>query len=147
MNNPHTSHPPASLLRRFAAICYDSLLLLSVLFFAALPLTILSGEAVHSGQLSFQLYLLAVCFFYFGWQWTHGGQTLGMKAWRLKIINENDAAGITWTTSAVRFIAAMLSLLCAGLGFIWALFDRQQLAWHDRLSNTRIVLLPRPDST
>lgn len=144
MNISHTTDSPASLLRRLAAIFYDSLLLLSVLFFATLPLIVLSGEAVHSGQLGFQLYLLAVCFIYFGWQWTHGGQTLGMKAWRLKVINTNDAAGITWRTAAFRFMAAIPSLLAGGLGFVWILFDRQHLAWHDRLSSTRIILLPRP---
>jgi uncharacterized RDD family membrane protein YckC len=133
--------PVASLLRRLAAISYDCLLLVAVLFFASLPLIVVSGGAVHSGHLSYQLYLLGICFLYYGWQWTHGGQTLGMKAWRLQVVDRNDNAPLTWKAAALRFAAAILSLLSAGLGFAWALFDRQSLAWHDRLSGTRLRIV------
>src|SRR5690554_2347190 len=130
MSIPQTPHPPASLLRRLAAISYDCLLLLAVLFFASLPLIVMSGEAVHSGNLVYQLYLLGIVFLYYGWQWTHGGQTLGMKAWRLQLVQQNDDTPVTWKTAAVRFATAILSLLPAGLGFAWILIDQRNLSWH-----------------
>lgn len=123
--------------RRLAALVYDCLLLFAVLLFVSLPLTLLSGGAIHSGTAAYQLYLLAVSFLYLGWQWTRGGQTLGMKAWRLQLIT---AAGTTpdWSQAALRFAAALFSTAAFGLGFIWMLIDQDGLTWHDRWSGTRI---------
>ncbi|MGB5621495.1 MAG: RDD family protein, partial [Gammaproteobacteria bacterium] len=71
------------------------------------------------------------------------GQTIGMRAWRLQLIRD---AGHDQAVSPIqalgRLAAACLSALPAGLGYVWILFDRRGLAWHDRLSGTRIVLLP-----
>jgi uncharacterized RDD family membrane protein YckC len=77
---------------------------------------------------------------FFGWFWTHGGQTLGMRAWRLKLL---DSSGnpVTWRQSLIRYGAAWLSLLALGLGYIWVWIDPQGLSWHDRLSGTRLVVL------
>ena len=90
-----------------------------------------------------QLYLLGCPFVFFGWFWTHGGQTLGMRAWRLRLL---DAEGgpVTWRQSLLRVAGAYLSALALGVGYLWVLFDRAGLAWHDRLSGTRLVMT-RPD--
>jgi uncharacterized RDD family membrane protein YckC len=138
----HINTRPAALLRRIAAIVYDSLLLLAVLFVAASPFVIITGGSrqgmlVH---LLFQIYLLAVSFIFFAWFWIHGGQTLGMRAWRLQIVRE-DGGKLGWRDAALRFFSAMLSWLCFGLGFLWILIDKERLAWHDRLSRTRVILI------
>jgi len=133
---------PAGFLRRLGAACYDALLLLAVWFFAtALLLPLNGGEAFRSGQWWFPLYLLAISFLFYGWFWTHGGQTLGLKAWRLKLCSSSGRA-IGWKQAAIRFCAAALSWACFGLGFMWCLFDPEALAWHDRLSGTRLLHLP-----
>ena len=70
--------------------------------------------------------------------WARGGQTLGMRPWRLRVVGANGAAP-TWKQLAIRYLVGNLSLLAAGLGFWWAWFDRERLTWHDRVSGTRVV--------
>ena len=129
----------ATLTRRLLALFYDVLLLLGVLFaVSALAVALNKGEAVtHPG---YYLSLILTTFVFFAWFWKHGGQTLGMRTWKIKIISDIDDK-ITWRQSAIRFITAAAALLPAGLGLLWVLFDREGLAWHDRLSNTRLVSL------
>ncbi len=135
-----TKHmPPASLLRCFAAMFYDSLLLLSVLFLAAAlayPLT--HGHV----SLAFRIYLLIVWFLYFAWPWLHGGQTLGMKAWRIHLQSTNGKP-ITWYQALLRFLMAIISIIIFGIGFFWMVIDKEKRTWHDWVSDTRIVLLPK----
>lgn len=134
---------PAHLLRRLGAILYDSLLWFAVLFLAGLPLPLIP-EATRLepwARYATLVYLVLVSFLFFGWFWTHGGQTLGMRAWRLRVVAD-DGRPMSWKLAWRRFAWSLLSWLTAGLGFIWSLFDRERLAWHDRLSGTRLVLLP-----
>ena len=140
-----TEPPPGpGLPRRLAAIVYDSLLLCGILLVAALPLPLL-GDGLRSSwwlRLLTQGYLLGICVLFFGWFWVHGGQTLGMRVWRLKITDANGGP-VTWGSAGLRFAAALLSWAPLGLGFLWMLFDQEKLAWHDRLSGTRLVLNPK----
>jgi uncharacterized RDD family membrane protein YckC len=137
--------PPPGLFRRLAAIVYDALLLVAIQMIAAAPVVIVLGGPVTGGlrQLAFRCYLLAIVFGFFGWFWTHGGQTLGMRAWRLKLVSA-DGSSVGWAQSAWRFAAAFLSFGCLGLGFLWAAFDPKRLTWHDRLSRSRLILLAKP---
>lgn len=74
--------------------------------------------------------------------WRRGGQTLGMRPWRLKVVDTTGDAP-SWRGLVLRFAVGSVSLLPAGLGFWWAWFDRDRLTWHDRASGTRMVRLPR----
>lgn len=132
--------PPAHLLRRLGAVCYDSLLLVAVLFTAGLPLPLIP-EAVRVGpwgRYAILLYMVLVSFLFFGWFWTHGGQTLGMRAWRIRVVSDSGA-GLTWRQAGRRFTWAAVSWAAAGTGFLWSLIDPQGRTWHDRLSGTRLV--------
>jgi uncharacterized RDD family membrane protein YckC len=145
---PAQSLPPASLLRRLAAMMYDSLLLLALLMIVTacfLPFT--GGEAVRwqTFPLLTLLYWCALAgtvLVYFGLPWTARGQTLAMTTWRLRL-QRDDGCLPTWRDVALRLAASVLSWLPAGLGFIWVLFDRERRAWHDSLSGTRVVVLPK----
>ncbi len=130
----------AGLMRRFAAMVYDAFLLAAVLFIAGIPLPLIPETWLTSFPVTLAIrgYLLLVCFLFFAWFWVHGGQTLGMRAWGLRVVSDNNSR-ITWVQASKRFFSALLSWICAGLGFIWILFSPNNLAWHDRLSNTRIV--------
>ena len=122
-----------------AAIAYDCLLLAAVLFVAtAVLLPVTGGEAIGAGSGWYAAYLAAVCFAYFGWFWTHGGQTLGMRSWRLRLVGAGKN-GATWRHALVRFLGAGFSWLAFGAGFLWLLVDPERLTWHDRISATRIV--------
>ena len=140
---PDTDNPtkPANLPRRLAALFYDSLLLLAIWFIATvilLPFT--GGAAIHAGNPLMSTYLLFLSFFFYGWFWIHGGQTLGMRAWRLQLRNLRPGP-VTWLQALLRFIVALPAGLLLGLGYLWMLVDRQKLTWHDRYSETCIVQL------
>ena len=78
---------------------------------------------------------------FFGWFWTHGGQTLGMRV-AIKLLTAGGQA-VDWRQSIVRTAGAHLSLFAAGLGYLWILVDRDRLARHDRLSRTRLVMIEK----
>lgn len=74
--------------------------------------------------------------------WRRGGQTLGMRPWRIRVTSADGAApsrGVLWR----RFAVGTLSLFALGAGFWWAFFDRDRLTWHDRVAGTRMVRTPR----
>jgi uncharacterized RDD family membrane protein YckC len=131
--------PNATLARRLAAILYDSLLILALLLLATLPFVATrDGEPVDPGYLPYQLTLLGVTWLFLAGFWSSSGRTLGMQAWRLRVEDDNgNVPGLAAAT--VRFFAAILSWLPLGLGFLWQLWDKDKLTWHDRLSGTRLV--------
>nr|WP_087148479.1 RDD family protein [Crenothrix polyspora] len=126
--------------RCMAAILYDFLLLLAVLFLAtALLLPFNAGEAFTSSQIFYPVYLSIISFVFYGWFWTHGGQTLGLRAWNIKVLTL-DQKPISWQLAFLRFMAALLSWLMFGLGFVWIVIDKNKYSWHDHLSKTALFL-------
>lgn len=128
------------LARRLGAMLYDSLLLLAVLFvatFAVLPLT--GGEPVASGNPLYAAYLLGVVYLYFTWQWVRGGRTLGMQAWRVRVVTACGARP-GWRACTMRFLGSVLCWAPAGLGFLSGVGRPDGRAWHDRLSGTRLIV-------
>lgn len=136
--DPHRVEP-AGILRRLAALAYDLLLLAALLFVFTLVVHALrGGREVEPGTVWFQLCLVAIIVVFFAGFWVHGGQTLGMKAWRLRVISR-DGERIGWPTALARTGAGLLSIAAAGLGLWWAAFDPERRTWHDRLCGTRVV--------
>jgi len=135
---------PPSLIRRLAAIIYDVLLLISVLFVAtALILPFNAGQAISDSQMKFYwLYLLTISFIFYGWFWTHGGQTLGLRAWNMQVLT-NQGERITWRHAFLRFSIAILSWCALGLGFFWSFIDIDKRCWHDKLSKTALFHQPK----
>ncbi len=139
--------PKCPLLRRLAAALYDAFLLFGVLGVATtLAVAVLYGltgdPSYGRAHPLFTLYLFMVSFFFFGWFWTHGGQTLGMKVWHIRVQNRGGGPITLWQ-AALRFLVAILSWAALGLGFLWSLIDKQKLTWHDRYSMTELVVLPK----
>lgn len=131
---------PASvrLWRRLAAILYDLLVVVALLMSLTIAVILVrGGRAIGAGSLWFQGLLLSAWWLYFVWCWTHGGQTLGMRAWRL-VLETDDARPIGPGLASLRFAAAGLSAIAAGLGFVWSLVDPDRRCWHDRLTGTRL---------
>lgn len=107
---------------------------------AILPLN--HGEAfVGSEQLFYPAYLLLISMLFFVWFWTHGGQTLGMRAWKIELVTTTGGT-VDWRCASMRFLAALLSWACFGLGFVWSVFDREGLSWHDKLSASHLRIKP-----
>ncbi len=115
---------------------YDSLLIIALLFFAVAILVAFNrGEAVEP-NVAFKLYLIFVVFTFYAWFWHKSGQTLGMRAWKIRIVSE-FGGNPSWAIGYLRLLFALLSWACLGLGYWWRLF--KPYTWHDRLSQTRIV--------
>ncbi len=128
--------PPASLFRQLAAMLYDSFLIFAVLFVAAaIAIVFNRGEAIESSPF-FSLYLLFTVFTFYAWFWHKSGQTLGMRAWKIRIVSE-FGGNPSWGVSYLRLMFALLSLSCLGLGYLWRLF--KPYTWHDKLSQTSII--------
>lgn len=134
----------AGLLRRLGAMIYDGLLVLALLFLATIPYVAMrAGEPVEIGDnLVYRMTLALVIFVFFTGFWSWSGRTLGMQSWRLRLETPGGELP-TFAAAVLRFFAALLSWLPAGLGFLWQLWDKDGLTWHDRLSNTRLVYYPR----
>ncbi|HZF27477.1 MAG TPA: RDD family protein [Steroidobacteraceae bacterium] len=140
----HVGADSAGLLRRFAAIFYDLLLIIAVLMtvtWLLLPLTrgeAITRETVGAFEYLYRALLLALVVAYFGFSWTRSGETVGMLAWKIRVVRR-DGSALRWRDVLLRLAAAMLSWLPAGLGYFWMLVDRDRLTWHDRLSETRVI--------
>jgi uncharacterized RDD family membrane protein YckC len=127
--------------RRLAAIFYDSWLV-AALWLLGVTVDTFVGAGSEGSHLVLQLYAVLSPIVFFSWFWMHGGQTLGMRAWRLKLLS-GTGMEVTLRQSLIRCAGAILSILALGLGYLWILFDRDGLAWHDRISNTRLVMVQK----
>lgn len=125
-----------SLSRMLAVMFYDSLAVFSLLFFASLIAVMMnSGEAISQGNLFFITYLFSVSWLFYSWFWTHGGQTIGMRAWKVYLLSDAPSR-ISWRQATIRFTAAFLSWIPLGLGFWWPYFKENQKSWRDSISST-----------
>ena len=131
------------LFRRLGAMLYDALLILALLFLATIPfLAASAGEAVAPETLAYQVTLVAVVYVFLVGFWCRRGSTLGMLAWGLRV-EQADGSLPTIGQGSIRFMVAIVSLLAAGLGFWWQLWDKDKLTWHDRASGTRTNYYPK----
>ena len=134
-------------MRRIAAMLYDGLLILALLFMSTIPfIATKGGEPVEPSENPFyQLVLAIVIYGFFVGFWTRSGRTLGMQSWRLQL-ETMDGERASLGAATIRFFAALLSWAPAGLGFLWSLWDKDRLAWHDRISKTHLVYYPKEDN-
>jgi uncharacterized RDD family membrane protein YckC len=136
----------SGLARRLAAICYDALLLAALLLvLTTLLLALRRGQEIPPQTWWFQVLVIGVVALFYSWFWTHGGQTLGMRAWRIRVVRD-DGRPLTWRDALLRFAAAWLAALPAGLGFWWCFFDAKGRCWHDRLTHTHVRIVEATES-
>jgi uncharacterized RDD family membrane protein YckC len=151
--NPDPIAAPRALVGwRLLALFYDLLAAAALWFAAAFVFVLgftLAGHAPRENIAPFsalQWLLWFACWLVTGlyatMSWRRGGQTLGMRPWRLRVVAANGGA-TSRRALRLRYAVGTLSLLAAGLGFWWAWFDRGRLTWHDRASGTRMVREPK----
>jgi len=135
--------PPGAtpgLTRRLASALYDLLLVAALVLVATFPFLAIVGDATDGWRRHvLQGWIVLVSGAYFVWFWTHGGRTLAMKTWRIRLIAE-DGGPVGTARATHRFAVALLGLFAAGAGFAWALIDRERQFLHDRLSGTRLIV-------
>ncbi len=150
--------PNAGVWRRFAAMVYDAFLIFALLFIASLIPTLLlnienlgsspeTNTVVHElntplGGWLYRIYLLAVVAGFYIAFWRKNGQTLGMQAWKLKLINTQGLSP-GYRECLIRLATGLLSLCALGLGYWWIWIDKENRSWHDIASATRVVVLPK----
>lgn len=139
---------PAPLHLRLAALAYD-LFPLAALWMATAGLFLFAAhgavDAAHPPaiyRIGLQIALLTVTAGYFVLSWSRGGQTIGMRAWRIRITTV-DGDALPWPRALLRFAVALPSLGALGLGFLWCLVDRERRAWHDLAARSACVRVAR----
>lgn len=156
MLSPQGDYAPAGLIRRLAAMFYDFLLCVALMMVVTLVyqqgilrliygsdhLRELADRGALIGDPLLSTLLVFVLFGFFAKFWTHNGQTLGMQVWGLRVQNR-DGSAISLLQALLRFIIAIASWLCLGLGFLWMLWDKDKRTWHDRYSESQVVRLPK----
>jgi uncharacterized RDD family membrane protein YckC len=137
-----TEGTPASLWLRLLAGVYDLLPLLGLWFAAAVLALLLTAGKLDTHNLAdkllVQALVVAAAAIYFIVSWLRGGQTIGMKPWRLRVVRA-DGSPLGMTQALLRFGVALVSLAVFGAGFWWALFDAEKRAWHDIAAGTLVV--------
>jgi uncharacterized RDD family membrane protein YckC len=122
--------------RRLASMVYEALLVFAVAFFAAWLFFFASGgrDATRGGlRYELQAFIALVLAAYFLWCWLRGGQTLAMRAWRIRVVD------VTPRKAVARFLLALALL---PISILWALVDRDRQFLHDRLAGTRLIYVP-----
>lgn len=142
-----------SLGRRLLAIVYDSLIVLAIVLLTALAVELVSVALSWSTSPSDGLqapkygsWYLALIYWvvglYFGYFWRQSGQTVGMKAWRLRL-QASGGFRPSWVQCLLRYLMATLSLATLGLGYLWMYSNKERRTWPDLFSNTELELLPK----
>ncbi|MAR90730.1 MAG: RDD family protein [Pseudomonadales bacterium] len=144
----YVDFPAAGLPRRLASMVYDGLIVLALWFLIAVLYLAAAGVDTERSSLDLQLTLLPLLllgtFLFYYWFWTHGGQTLGMRAWRIQVVDARlDGRPLTLGQCLSRYLISLLSLGCFGLGYLWVVISASGDSWHDSLSNTRTLVLPK----
>ena len=120
---------------------YDALLILAIWMITLLVMVVANdGEPVLGAPVQSLLFLEA--FTFFAYFWSAAGQTAGMRAWRLRLVS-NDGHRISLHQATLRFAVALIALGALGIGYFWALIDRQGRTWPDLVSNSQVVRYPR----
>lgn len=151
-------HPvgPPGLWRRIAAMIYDSLLvaaccMLVVAIAIGIRAVVVGADTIQAekeaalgGGITQLLVFLTIYAFFAGF-WQTKRQTLGMRAWRLRIDDAGSGGPINFKQGILRYITAWLSFAAVGLGYFWVWIDREKRSWPDLVSGTRLVVLQKQD--
>jgi uncharacterized RDD family membrane protein YckC len=129
-------------LKRLMACIYELLILAAMAMLVTFVFISIFGSA-ETGVKRLFLQLLLICSFgfYFVYSWLKSGQTLAMRAWRLKLVNESGEP-FQLPQLIKRFIISVL-LMPTGVSLVWALVDKQHLFLHDKLAKTKVIYIPK----
>lgn len=154
--------PAAPLARRLAAFTYEGVLLFGLVMAVGALYSIAVGQRHglegREGMMAAQFIALAA---YFMWFWTHGGQTLAMRTWQIRLLDASGAPISLWQ-ALTRFLLSWLWFMPAWMAawlagwhqsrylfggmLVWALFYAgisrllpQQQFLHDLICRTRII--------
>lgn len=129
--------PISTTWRHVAAFIYDLFPIIGLWLITSVVVVLLrGGNEVPPGTLWFQLLLGAECVFYFVFSWKKGGQTLGMRAWKIGIDNYQT---MSWWQTMARFFVGLLSTLLLGAGLWYKKLNKKRLSWMDMVSGHHTI--------
>ena len=132
----------AGLLRRIFALIYDSLAVLGIIFSLSLVLVWSNSGSGEPGSLISYIQILIILIsgpLFYSYFWIkNNGQTLGMQAWKIKLVSTKESP-LTLKQALTRCLVSALSALCLGFGYLWILFNKERLSWADMVTHTKIV--------
>lgn len=129
----------SKLWKHVAALAYDIFPILGLFLVTSLILVLIrQGEEVQPRTFWFQLILFVEVFLYFTYSWKQGGQTLGMRAWKIGI---QDYHTMSWLEATARFFVGVLSTLLLGLGLWSRKFHSQKMTWMDAVCHRPVINL------
>ena len=127
-----------NLFRRLASIFYDGVLVVAIVIITSLPFYNFNVEESFLLKLTMQLYFYLIIQYFFVWFWVNSTATLGMKSWKIKIVDINGN-NISYKKAIVRFNVSILSISIFGLGFLISLFRKDKKCLHDIISRTQLI--------
>lgn len=129
----------ASLVKRSAAILYEALTLIAVWLLCTFVFVMITGNVdTAMERFMLQMVLWIVTGIYFVTCWITTGQTLAAQAWKVQVVAADNTL-LSFRQALLRYVLVNLSLFMFGLGFLWALIDKEHLFLHDRILNTRLI--------
>lgn len=142
-NTPKHQDNQTMIWRQIAAFIYDIFPVLGILISTSLIIVLLrGGKEIETSTLWLQLLLVAEIFTYYTYSWKRGGQTLGMRAWKIKI--QSNSNRLSWPQLTLRFISGLASFLSLGMGLWWQYIDNKKRTWMDIASQSTVILTPPP---
>lgn len=141
---PSQTYELAGISARFFASIIDGFLVLLLLMVIIFMLAIVVGEGSETFM---QAIALAIPVAYNWYFWTRrDGQTPGKFALSIRVIKA-DGAPISDTDAVIRAVGYHVSWIFCGLGYIWAIFDKNNQSWHDKLAGTYVVRIDKQRHT
>ncbi|MCB0158392.1 MAG: RDD family protein [Caldilineaceae bacterium] len=141
----------AGILARFIALLIDNIMMWIIavgLTLLLVPFLGLAGNTdsaflgllAGTAMLVLLVIILALQFFYFGYMWSKSGQSIGMKMVGVRVVRRHDGDRLSFLRAGLRgTLGYYISGLVFSLGYIWAIFDPNKEAWHDKLFDTWVV--------
>lgn len=130
----------SSIWKHYAAFIYDIFPILGIILFTSfITLLFRGGAEVPSGTHWFRALIFLEIVFYYVYSWKVGGQTLGMRAWKFKIVSSNENGSLSWGQSLTRFSIGLISTLMLGIGILWKAISKDSKSWMDLCSQTKTI--------
>ncbi|MFI4937706.1 MAG: RDD family protein [Candidatus Berkiellales bacterium] len=131
----------APILKRCAAFIYDSFIVVTfLLLMTAFALMLNQGHSLLPYRIYFLIYLFLTTGLFLSWIWHTRGQTIGMLAWKIKVLDP-DQQKLSWSRAFYRYCTAFITLSCGGIGLLWCLIDKDKQSLYDRIAGTRLISL------
>jgi uncharacterized RDD family membrane protein YckC len=127
-----------NVLKHIAAFVYDVFPVIGILIVTSgITLILRTGDEVQAHTWWFQVFIFCEIALYYIYFWKVGGQTIGMKAWKIHIKpNNENQQHLSWKQASTRFLVGIFSTALLGLGLFWKFFSKEDKSWMDLSSDS-----------